>query len=328
MSWGNLESATSFIIGNMLLTITPNPAIDRTLIVSHITPGAIHRAGRCLVAAGGKGLNVARGVKQLGGEVLAMGMLGGTSGRWLAQLARDEGIDGEWTFIQGDTRTCTMVVAEMMDATVFNESGPTVPHAEWNRFIKEVVRRAPSHATTCICGSLPPGTPSSAPADLIQSLRAKGLTVWVDTSGDALRSALTAPPTGLKINGREAGDVLGIPINDVHDAWKAATTLRERGIEQVVITLGAMGAVFLNAEGAYHAHPPSVPIVSSVGSGDAFFAGLLTALTNKHSPPEALCRAVAAGTANALAVGGGQVNISDHQILLSQIRLINLTASL
>lgn len=174
----------------MIITITPNPAVDRTLTVSHVEAGAIHRATRSLVVARGKGLNVARVVKQLGGDVLAMGLVGGHSGRWVAQLAHEEGIAGEWTYFEGEPRTCTMVVGEevgKIDATVFNESGPTITHADWSRLIDDVVRRAPAHATVCICGSLPHGTPSSAPADLIQSLQATGLSVWIDTSGNPLR---------------------------------------------------------------------------------------------------------------------------------------------
>lgn len=311
----------------MIITITPNPAVDRTLTVPLVEAGSIHRATHSLVAAGGKGLNVARGVKHLGGKVLAMGLLGGHSGRWVAQLAQAEEITGEWTYFEGETRTCTMVVsAEVgsIDTTIFNESGPTITHADWNRFIKDVVRRAPNDATVCICGSLPHGTPASAPADLIQQLQATGLSVWVDTSGIALRSALTATPFGIKVNGREAGEVLGTPVTTVPEAVGAATTLLERGIEQVVITLGALGAVVVNKAGAYHAVPPSVPIVSTVGSGDAFFAGLLTALEQGFPTPEALRHAVAAGTANALSVGGGQLEMAKFTSILRQINISTL----
>jgi 1-phosphofructokinase family hexose kinase len=303
----------------MIITITPNPAIDRTLTVPRVEAGAIHRATRSMVAAGGKGLNVARVVKQVGGDVVAMGLLGGYSGRWVAHLAQAEGIPGEWTYVEGETRTCTMVVSEevgSMDTTVFNESGPTITHADWNQLIEDVVRYTPDHATVCICGSLPHGTPSSAPADLIHRLQTKGLSVWVDTSGTALRFALTASPFGIKINGREVGEVLGTSVTTVSEAVGAATTLREQGIEQVVITLGALGAVLVNKAGVYHAVPPSVPIVNTVGSGDAFFAGWLTALEQGLPAPEALRHAVAVGTANALAVGGGEIEIARfYQVL-------------
>lgn len=305
----------------MIITITPNPAVDRTLTVSHVKAGTIHRATHSMVAAGGKGLNVSRAVKHLGGDVLAMGLLGGHSGRWVAHLAQAEGIAGEWAFFEGETRTCTMIVANAIDATVFNESGPTITPSDWNHLIEAVVRHTPTHATVCICGSLPPGTPSSAPADLIQTLQTNGAHVWVDTSGDALRSALTALPDGVKINGREAGEAVGIPVTTVPEAFGAATLLRNRGIEQVVITLGALGAVLVNEQGAYHAIPPTVPVVSTVGSGDAFFAGLLTSLEQGHPPPGALSHAIAAGTANALSVGGGEIDIEVFHHLLAQINV-------
>lgn len=308
-----------FYNSTMIVTITPNPAIDRTLTMPRLEVGGIHRATRSLIAAGGKGLNVARAIRQVGGYGLAMGLVGGHSGRWLAQLAAREGIPTAWTWIAGESRTCTMVVSEGNDATVFNENGPTVTAAEWETLIADVLTQTPPDAVIALCGSLPPGVPSSAPADLIMTVQATGRRVWVDGSGNALRTALTAMPYGIKINRHEAAETTQMPVTTPADALQVAIALRERGISQVVITLGAEGAILVNPQGVYHALPPTVEIVSTVGSGDAFLGGLLLALERGNAPVVALRHAVATGTANAMRVGGGMVDLEGIGQLLEQV---------
>jgi 1-phosphofructokinase family hexose kinase len=308
----------------MMITITPNPAIDRTLTISRIEIGGIHRTTHSLIAAGGKGLNVARVVKQLGSEVLAMGLVGGHSGRWLAELAAAEGIAGAWTWIEGEIRTCTMVVSEGNDATVLNENGPTITPAEWEQLIADVLRYVPTHETVALCGSLPPGTPASAPADLIERVQTNGGRVWVDTSGSTLRMALSARPYGVKINRYEASQIVGKMVTTVQEAIHVATTLKQQGIAEVVITLGAEGAVMVNKGGMYHAILPSVPIVSTVGSGDAFLGGLLVTIEQGHPSDVALRYATAAGTANAMSVGGGVVEMRKVEELMEGMTITKI----
>src|SRR5689334_17362015 len=141
----------------MLLCVTPNPALDRTLIVLRLRPGEVHRTQRVIAAAGGKGLNVARAARTLGYAARCLGPLGGSTGRLVAELAQREGLDGTWTWIAGETRVCTLVVEQAGgDATVINEAGPAVAAAEWARLSDDVLRAAGQADITCLCGSLPP----------------------------------------------------------------------------------------------------------------------------------------------------------------------------
>jgi 1-phosphofructokinase family hexose kinase len=306
----------------MILCITPNPAVDRTLIVPQLNPGQVHRATRTLVAAGGKGLNVARASRILGGDPLCMGFLGGHSGRLVAELAGREGLRSAWTWTEAETRTCVIVVDELAgDATVFNENGPLVNAADWAALSAEVRRESASAEIVCLSGSLPPGSPVASLAGLLRELCAAGEQVWVDTSGTALSTALSVAGLNLKVNAYEAGAILNRNVDSVEAAFSAARALQERGANQVVITLGQAGAILVMLEGVWHAQPPTIRVMSSVGSGDSFLAGLVVAAAEKQPPPEALRWAVAAGTANALSAGGGQFSLGDFRSLLAQTSL-------
>ena len=325
----------------MIICVTPNVAVDRTYVVPSVRLGAVLRSNRTIVAAGGKGLNVARAVTILGEQPLVMGILGGRSGEMVAELAAQEGLIAQWSWAGGETRNCAIVVGEDgSPETVINDRGGKLTITEWLQFIHDVVETAQGNIpvddeassaaarrfmgkradAVCICGSLPPGTPPHAPADLVEALLATGTSVWLDASGPALVHALEASPTGIKINNEEAGVLLGrnLPyLDDVHDAARA---LRGQGIDHVVITLGARGAVFHNAEGEHHLRSPMVHAVSAAGSGDAFLGGLLVALTHGLPAATALAWAVAAGAANTLIPGGGLFARADFDELLAELQ--------
>jgi len=319
----------------MILSVTPNTAIDRTLLIpNYFQVGDVSRVTETIVAAGGKGLNVARAIQRLGVEVVCAGFVGGHSGRHLAELAEAEGLSAAWTWIGAETRTCVIIISpDSKDATVFNEPGPTISAQEWAALKADVVREAARADCACLCGSLPSGTPPDAPADLIQAVRGLGVPVWVDTSKTALRVAIEGHPSGIKVNAVEAGNVLGRPVSDRETALEVATTIRQMGPEMVVLTLGRSGAVMVTEEGRWWGGPPDTDsdhkfgpnsrlgVVSTVGSGDTFLAGLVTGLVTGLPPADALRRAVATGTANALQAGGGIFHLSDFEALFEQTKV-------
>jgi fructose-1-phosphate kinase PfkB-like protein len=325
----------------MIICVTPNVAVDRTYIVPTVRLGTVLRSTRTLVAAGGKGLNVARAISILGGAPLVMGLLGGRSGETVAELAVAEALPAYWSWAAGETRNCAILVGEDgSPETVINDRGGKIPISEWLQFIQDIVDAAqgtlPSfpageatvpalpaggHAdAVCICGSLPPGTPPHAPADLIEALLATGTPVWLDASGPALLHALDARPNGIKINHEEAGALLGQHLPYLDDAHAAARTIGRRGIDNVIITLGARGAVFHSPQGEYHLRAPHVEVVSAAGSGDAFLAGLLVARSRALPDAAALAWAVAAGAANSMMPGGGNFARADFDELLAELQ--------
>src|SRR5215831_9621181 len=176
----------------MILCIAPNTAVDRNLIVPGFQPGGVFRAAESLVAAGGKGVNVARAARLLGAETLCMGFVGGYNGQLVADLARREGLQATWTQIESETRSCFILVDTSAHvATVVNEPGPTVSADEWTRFQADILRHAAQAESLCYCGSLPPGVPPERFADLLDALcRDTTCDLWIDTSGAPLRAAV------------------------------------------------------------------------------------------------------------------------------------------
>ncbi len=301
----------------MILCVSPNPALDRTLVVSQFVPGTVHRTRQTLLLTDGKGASVARAVRILGGRALCAGFLGGRTGQFVAELAEAEGLPTAWTWIDSETRTNVIIVdSESGEASVINEQGPTVSVDDWARLKVDVLRQAQNADLVCLSGSLPPGSPVETFSNLIRALQGAGHRIWVDTSGAALATALTVSRINIKVNASEAAAVLGRKIESVEEAVNAGAEFRQRGINHVAITIGKLGAVLITDTGYWFAQPPKVKPICEVGSGDSFMAGLLTGLTVGIEPGESLRRAVAAGAANTLSVGSGSFAREDFEHIL------------
>jgi 1-phosphofructokinase family hexose kinase len=305
----------------MILCITPNPAVDRTLIVPRLDAGEVHRAQQVIVAAGGKGLNVARTIQILGREPLCMGFAGGHMGRLLAALAQKEGFDSAWTWTKAETRTCTILVAPSGDATVINEPGMPVAPSDWKQFQLDVNKHISAAKLVCLSGSLPPDASTEDLQGLLNTLIVSGKQTWVDTSGRTLSTVLSRPALCIKVNGGEIGEALGFEVNDVASSKRALIELGERGHPAALITLGSAGALLSTPNGRWHAQGPRVSVVSTVGSGDAFLGGLVSALDRGADWSGALCDAVAAGTANTLSAGGGQFKLQEFEAIRAQVQV-------
>lgn len=303
----------------MILCMTPNPAIDRTIILPSLILGSVHRAQKSFVAAGGKGLNVARTIRTLGGEPLCMGFAGGHSGRLLADLAEREGFHSAWTWTNSETRTCTILVSQDDDATVINEPGLPVSNSDWKRLRQDVERQLASIDLVCISGSLPPNSAVEDLKELLDMLVGAGKQVWVDTSGTPLETALAYPGICIKVNAQEIGEILGFEVKDIASVKRALIMLR--GPAASVITLGSAGAMLSTREERWHAQGPRVDVTSTVGSGDSFLGGLVSTLDEGKGWPEALRDAVAAGTANALSAGGGKFMLQEFVEIRKQVQI-------
>ena len=304
----------------MIVTVTPNTALDRIEIVPSLTPGKVLRSTSMTLSAGGKGVNVARAIKNLGGEVVCTGFLGGHTGNQYAELVKREDLPAAWTWIDGETRAAIVIVDKATGkTTVLNEEGPAVTPLDWDRMQAEVLKQAEKAQAVCVSGSLPLGLGPEAYTELVQALNRMKRRVWVDSSGAALQAAVQSHPSVVKVNGLEAAGLLGWrEFQDVPTAAQAAQTIQQNGLSQVVLTLGKLGAVLASDSGSWYACPPKLKVICPVGSGDAFLGGLVQAWLNHHSDPEVLRRAVAAGSANALSVGGGKFTCQEFESILAQ----------
>lgn len=307
----------------MILTITANVTIDRALVVPGYDRGGVFRAREVRVSIGGKGVNVARVARTLGGAARCCGFLAGHSGRFAAEVIAQEGIPARWTWLDsGETRTCVILAdPDLERVTIVNEPGPTVSESDWAVFQADILAAAADCKTVCISGSLPPGAPLAGFADLLRALRALDKTVWVDISGKPLSIAAHTPGVCIKVNTDEAAVLLEQSIPNAAAATAAAHELHRRLATPVALTLGADGALLVASGGAWWAHPPRIAAVSPVGSGDSFLAGLVVALDRSDTPAAALRSAAAAGAANALTLGAGHFTDADFMRMFEQTRV-------
>ena len=205
-----------------MIFVTPNPALDHTLVVPRLLPGEIHRPSRVILVAGGKGLNAARAVRILGGNPLCMGLIGGVRGEIFSRLASEEGFRTKWTPIGGETRTCIMLVDESgNDPTGIYEPGPQVSSAEWENFVRDISSSCSgvngAARLICISGSMPNGIPFEAFQNTIHRLKQGSQKIWVDTSSPSLNAAIAAKVYGIKINAAEAGAAVGYSLFTIRE---------------------------------------------------------------------------------------------------------------
>ena len=292
----------------MIVTLTLNPSVDRTVEVEALHRGEVMRALGVRVDPGGKGINVSRALASHGRATRAVVTVGGAEGEHLVALLRDTGIEIVPVRIRGAIRSNITVVEPDGTTTKFNEPGAELSPDELNAVFTAVKGAVESADWLVASGSLPPGTPASVYADLVRSLADSGICVAVDTSGPALEAVLPAAPSLVKPNRDELAEVTGRPMLTIADVVEAASRLRDLGAGAVLASLGEQGAVLVDDEGAIHGVTPAVPPLSSVGAGDAMLAGFLA---GGGKGPEALVEALAWGAAAVLQPGSGMPSPGD-----------------
>jgi 1-phosphofructokinase len=299
----------------VIATVTLNPAVDRTLWVPRLMLGRTNRVHEQEEHPGGKGINVARVARWLGCQVVATGFLAGAGGREIAEALAGEGVSTDFVHVPGEIRVNLKLVDPVSGTqTEVNEPGAAVDA----RHLEDLKDRVDGLSRRCrvlvFSGSLPPGVPVDAYADLVGVARRRGAHTILDADGDALAHGLTAGPDLIKPNRAEAEDVLQQPLPSDDSIEAAARALLRRGAGAVALSLGADGALLVTREGgAWRAQPPVLRGSSTVGAGDAMVAGFACAHLKGLTWEEALRLASAASAAGAL---GDAARIED---LLSQV---------
>lgn len=287
-----------------IVTVTPNPVLDRTLTVPELRLNAVLRASGVQLDAGGKGFNVSRCLHALGMASTAMGFVGGPTGELLEGMLRTLGIATDFVHCTGETRTNVVVTQPDGTHVKVNEPGPLISTLEQQNFYRLAEARAQPGDLWALCGSLPRGLPDDFYASLIRILHHRGAQAVLDASGDALALGVAAAPFLVKPNQEEAAAITGIPVDGVEDAHRALDALRGRGPQIVAISLGADGVLVGGPGGeTVHLRPPQVEAISAVGLGDSLVAGMIHALARGESLADAARWGVACGTAKATLPG-------------------------
>lgn len=287
-----------------------NPAIDKRLHLSRLRPGEVHRATRTEATAGGKGLNVARVARALGAPVLAAGFAGGSNGGWLRARLEEAGIGQHWIAIGGETRICLNLIDDSDgSSTEVLEPGPAIAEAEAEAFADAWAGLCAPGRWMTLSGSLPRGLGDDYYARLIGMARERGARVALDTSGAALELGVRAGPDTVKPNEDEFRQWTGADPRDERAVRELASRLGGCGVRTLIVSLGREGCVAATPEGElWRAVPPAIQAANAVGSGDSFVAGWTVARSRGLPVPEALRLATAAGAANAMAPGTGDVD--------------------
>ena len=308
----------------MILTVTLNAALDKTLEVPNFTPGRRHRSVEQTTMPGGKGVNIARAIKRLGQPVITTGFAGGATGNRIIAALNDESILNGFVRIREESRTNTAVHDPTTGLqTEVNERGPSVTAQELELFKEKLLYLAKGASVCVFAGSLPRGMDPDSYAGLIREVRRLGVTAVLDTEGEALRLAVRGEPDLVSPNELEAEELVGHEFNDDHDRAEAVVEMRRLGAREAIMTVpdGCYAQLLEDGMPAlYRVRVEEQEPRSAIGSGDAFLAGYVAARYAGESPVHCLRFAVACGAESTQHFGAGIIDPARVEKLLAEVQ--------
>jgi 1-phosphofructokinase family hexose kinase len=314
----------------MIITVTLNTAIDKTLSVPNFRLGRRHRTVEQTTMPGGKGVNVARVLKTLGAPVIATGLAGGATGTRIVDQLTQLSVLSDFVRISEESRTNTAVIDPTTgEQTEINEKGPKVSAPEIELFVDKLLYLAKGASVVVFAGSLPRDVDVDVYANLIRELRRLGVSTVVDTDGDPLRRAVRAEPDVISPNVLEAEELVGHEFNDDEDRIIAVREMCGLGAREAVMTMpdGCFAQMGPPEPGTdpctYRVRlpPGAIEPRATVGSGDAFLAGLVASRYAGRSGQESLAYAVACGAESTQHLGAGLVDPDRVERLLGDIEV-------
>ena len=312
----------------MIVTVTLNAALDRTLTVPNFQRGQRHRASQGLMLAGGKGINIARALKLLGAPVVATGLVGGRTGTRIVEELTGEAILNDFVRIDDESRTSTAVVDPTAPTyTEINEWGPAVRPEELKMLLEKLTYLAQGADAVVFAGSLPRDVDEAFYEEAIRAINRQGVTTVLDSEGQPLRLGVQSEPYVVSPNQNEAEGLVGQEFNEDEDFILGLESIAERGVRNVLITQESGCFALLRQERTAHRYrvsAPSIEPVSVVGSGDVLLAVFLAAHLKGEAPEDALREAVATGTASTLEVGAGRFDQREADRLANAVEVIEL----
>ena len=306
----------------MILTVTANAAIDKRYVTERFGVGSVNRVKSCAATAGGKGLNVSRVAVLAGERVTATGFLGGHSGAFIEEHIRSEGVDGDFVWCEGESRTCINIWDETQETqTEFLEPGFSVTEEDQERLLRKFEELLDSCSIAAISGSVPAGADYRLYQQMLESGRAHGKRVMLDTSGSLLEYCISCRPYLIKPNMDEIQMLTGRKLSGKDEILRAAEEIRGQGVSVVVISMGADGSLVSGAEGNFEARVPRIDAVNTVGCGDSMIAGFAVGLERGLPLEECIRLASAVSAASAMRMETGYFRREDMEALLPQIRV-------
>jgi 6-phosphofructokinase 2 len=303
----------------MIYTITLNPALDRSVMVEDLKDDDTNRIIEEIHYAAGKGIDVSRVIKELGGQSVALGLVGGYDGLQLEGLLINAGVMTDFTRISQETRT-NIILKERISGRQFviSASGPDINATEIGQFYQQVLRIKDMEYLV-MSGSLPRGVSPNLYGQLILAGKNKGALIFLDADGDALKESIAFQPTIIKPNIHELSRLIGKEIVKERDIISACEGLHEVGLKYILVSRGKEGLIFSSKEDKIKAVAPPVEVESPVGAGDSVVAGFILAHSMCKELVECVRLACAAGTAAVRTPGTELCRRSDVESLISAV---------
>lgn len=282
----------------MIVTVTMNPAIDKTVDLDHLEKGGLNRIKKVEIDAGGKGINVSKTIRELGADSIATGFLGGNGGKVIEKVLETYGIRTDFIQIDAETRTNMKIVERMGEVTELNEPGPEVTKAQLEELLQKLEGYASPDTLFVLAGSIPAGVPADVYKTIIERVHEKGAAVLLDADGELFVKSLEARPDMLKPNRYELESYYKM---EYRASEKELVTMGRKlltgGSGMAGISLGQMGAIFLIGEKAYRCPGLTVKTHSTVGAGDAMVGAMAYSWDQKLEPEACirLCMGASAG---------------------------------
>lgn len=258
----------------MIITVTMNPAIDKTVELKHFQHGELNRLNKVEIDAGGKGINVSKTIHELGGTTLATGFLGGSGGAVIANVLKRLSIPQNFISVDGETRTNMKIVEPGGILTELNEPGPVIAKEQVEELLNRLVELANADTWFVLAGSIPSGVEKDIYGRIIRAVKAKGAKVFLDADGELFRQAVEAGPDLIKPNKFELEQYFGVSNADESKLIRMGRELIRKGVQMTAISLGKDGAMFVTETQIYRVPGLSVKARSTVGAGDAMVAAL------------------------------------------------------
>lgn len=310
----------------MIITITLNPAVDINYHLGEFALDTTNRVENVSKTAGGKGLNVARVVKQLGEKVGASGFLGGSLGTFIRNQLKDDNIEDFFVEIHGETRNCIAIIHDEKQTEIL-ESGPTISQQEQDKFLiecKEFIKQA---EIVTISGSLPAGLNSHFYQQLVALCNEHEKRVFLDTGGAVLKDILESKdqPYLIKPNEEELADLVNLRDWDELNIAETLQSPLFQGVEWVIVTLGKQGGIVKHRDELYQVTIPSVEAINPVGSGDSVIAGFAVGMKRGLEEEELITFGLTMGVLNAMEEKTGSINVDKVTSVTEQITVQKLT---
>ncbi len=309
----------------MIYTVTLNPALDKTVQIPSLTLDTVNRITEMRTDPGGKGINVSKVIHKLGGRSTVLALLGGSTGRNIADALEEMGLTCRMTFIPGETRTNLKIVDPVLHTnTDINEPGITVTAAILDSMLEELISMLNSGDIVAISGSLPKGAPQDTYYHWVARCKEAGAKVFLDADGALLAAGLKAAPYLVKPNNDELSRLTGNKPETEADLIAAGRSLLDQGVSRVVISMGGEGALYITPDEVIRAEGLKVPVGSTVGAGDSVVAALAVAEERGLSLAETVRLSTATGAANVMCSGSQAAELDVIESLIPRVIYHNI----